>query len=71
MKKYRVLIRRDNGRIKEMGRHAVPLLVPIAELVAAAREGMRGLSRGGIKSKAIRRCPAWLRHCAKKSPCRP
>lgn len=43
MKSYQVLRRRDSGRVKEVGRRSVSLTVPVAELVAAAREGMRDL----------------------------
>ena len=41
---YQILRQRDSGRVKEVGRRSVPLMVPVAELVAAAREGMRDLS---------------------------
>lgn len=44
MKKYQILNRRNSGRVKEMGRRSVPLMVPVSELVTAAREGMRDLS---------------------------
>ncbi len=43
MRKYQILRQRDSGRVKEVGRRSVPLMVPVAELVAAAREGMRDL----------------------------
>jgi len=43
MGKYQILRHRDSGRLKPMGRRSVPLMVPVAELVAAAREGMRDL----------------------------
>ena len=43
MRKYQILRRRDSGRVKEVGRRSVALMVPVAELVAAAREGMRDL----------------------------
>lgn len=50
MKSYQVLRRRDSGRLKEVGRRSVPLMVPVAELVSAAREGMRDLAdRMGIE----------------------
>lgn len=44
MGSYHVLRRRDSGRMKEVGRRSVSLMVPVAELVTAAREGMRDLS---------------------------
>jgi transposase-like protein len=44
MRKYQILRRRDSGRVKEVGRRSVPLMVPVSELVTAAREGMRDLS---------------------------
>jgi len=43
MGRYQILGRRDSGRLKEVSRRSVPLMVPVAELVAAAREGMRDL----------------------------
>lgn len=43
MGRYQILRRRDSGRMKEVGRRTVPLMVPVAELLAAAREGMRDL----------------------------
>lgn len=50
MKSYQVLRRRDSGRLKAVGRRSVPLMVPVAELVSAAREGMRDLAdRMGIE----------------------
>ena len=44
MRKYQILRRRDSGRLKQVGRRAVPLMVPVADLVSAAREGMRDLA---------------------------
>lgn len=44
MPRYHILSRRDSGRVKELGRRAVPLMVPVAELVTAAREGMKDLA---------------------------
>ena len=44
MRKYQILRRRDSGRMKEVGHKSVSLMVPMSELVSAAREGMRGLS---------------------------
>lgn len=43
MKSYQVLRRRDSGRVKEIGRRRAALMVPMAELVRAARDGMRDL----------------------------
>jgi len=43
MGRYQILRRRDSGRLKPTGRHSVPLMVPVSDLVAAAREGMREL----------------------------
>jgi putative transposase len=44
MGKYQILRRRDSGRVREQGRRTTLLTVPIAELAAAAREGMRDLA---------------------------
>jgi transposase-like protein len=44
MKIYQILRRRDSGRLKKLERRAVPLMVPVAALLAAARDGMRELS---------------------------
>ena len=50
MGRYQILRRRDSGRMKELGRRSVPLMVPVAELIAAAREGMRDLAdRAGME----------------------
>ena len=50
MGRYQILRRRDSGRMKELGRRSVSLMVPVAELVAAAREGMRDLAdRAGME----------------------
>ena len=43
MGRYQILRRRDSGRVKGVSRRSVPLMVPVAELLAAAREGMRDL----------------------------
>ena len=43
MRRYQIPCRRDSGRVKETGRHSAPLMVPLAELMEAAREGMRDL----------------------------
>jgi putative transposase len=44
MGRYQILRRRDSGRVREQGRRTALLTVPIAELAAAAREGMRDLA---------------------------
>ena len=44
MRKYQILRRRDSGRVKEVGRRSVPLMVSVSELAAAARDGMRDLA---------------------------
>jgi len=50
MRRYQILRRRTSGRVKEMGQRSVPLMVPVAELIAAAREGMRDLAdRAGME----------------------
>ena len=50
MRKYQILRRRDSGRVKEVGQRSVPLMVPIVELVEAAREVMRDLAdRAGME----------------------
>lgn len=43
MKKYQILRRRDSGRMKEVGRQSVALMIPVAELIVAARDGMKNL----------------------------
>jgi putative transposase len=43
MRNYQILRRRDNGRMKAE-RRSVSLMVPVADLVSAAREGMRELA---------------------------
>ena len=44
MKKYQILKQRNSGRVKEIGRRTVALQVPVEDLVAAAREGIKGLA---------------------------
>jgi len=50
MRRYKILRRRDSGRVKETGRRSVPLTVSVSELAAAAREGVRELAdRAGME----------------------
>lgn len=50
MGKYHILRRRDSGRVREVGRRSVTLTVSMAELMTAAREGMRDLAdRAGVE----------------------
>lgn len=50
MKKYQILRRKESGRVREIGRRTMALQVPVADLVAAAREGMKELAdRVGIE----------------------
>ena len=44
MRKYQILRRKGSGRVKEIGRRTELLQVPVADLVAAAQEGMHGLA---------------------------
>jgi hypothetical protein len=44
MRKYQILSRRNSGRIREQGDRTKFLRVPVAELVSAAREGMRDMA---------------------------
>src|SRR5208282_458596 len=43
MKNYQILERRNNGRMKKASRAAVPLMIPVAQLAEAAREGVQSL----------------------------
>lgn len=43
MKKYQILERKSSGHLKEVNRRAVPLMVPMAQLAEAAREGVQDL----------------------------
>jgi transposase-like protein len=43
MKNYQILERRNSGRVKKASRAAVPLMVPVAQLAEAAREGVQSL----------------------------
>lgn len=44
MKKYQILRRKDNDRMKDLSRRAAAMMVPVADLAAAAQEGMRDLA---------------------------
>lgn len=44
MRKYQILRRKNNGRLKELEQRTTALAVPVADLVTAAREGMRDLA---------------------------
>jgi putative transposase len=44
MKKYQILRRKDNGRMKDFSRRTAAMTVPVADLAAAAQQGMRDLA---------------------------
>ncbi len=44
MRRYQILRRKGSGRVKAIGQRTVSLQVPVADLVAAAQEGMHGLA---------------------------
>lgn len=50
MRRYQFLRRKDSGRVREVGGRSVALMVPVADLVAAARDGVRDLAdRAGLE----------------------
>lgn len=44
MKKYQILRRKDNGRMKDFSQRTAAMTVPVADLAAAAQQGMRDLA---------------------------
>lgn len=50
MRNYKILRRRNSGRVKEVGPRAVPLEISIRDLVVAAQDGIRDLAdRAGLE----------------------